>query len=193
MMTARLSGLLSGSAPEQNVAMAGRGGTADAWPPEMVAFRFNRMMLEEFAVDLYFTMAYAEVDLGSGRLRLVQAGHPHPVILRRNGTVEEIGNGGLPIGLLPGATYERVDAHLSPGDRLLLISDGITECAAPDGTEYGTERLARFLADHAGLANGPLLEALAWSLADHSRRSVFQDDVSGVLFAYEPGRPSALP
>jgi sigma-B regulation protein RsbU (phosphoserine phosphatase) len=186
MMTARLSGLLSGAAPERNVALVAHSRGPDAWPPEIVASRFNRLMLEEFQVDLYFTMAYAEIDLATGRLRLVQAGHPHPVILRSDGTVEPLGEGGLPIGLIPAAPYDRVEAQLRPGDRLFLLSDGVTECAAPDGTEYGASRLAAFLTGHAHLPNGALLEALAWSLTDHCGRSVFQDDVSGVLFAYRP-------
>ncbi len=187
MMTARLSGLLSGTVPERNVALTGVAGGAGAWPPEVVASRFNRMMLDEFQVDLYFTLAYADVDLHSGRVTLVQAGHPHPMILRASGGVEAIGQGGLPIGLIPGAVYDRVEAQLRSGDRLFLVSDGVTECAAPDGVEFGADRLEQFLSGHAHLPNAALLEALAWSLAEHCGKDVFADDVSGVLFAWTPG------
>ncbi len=194
MMTARLSGLLSAAAPERNLALSGRSANGSGgWPPEVVAGRFNRMMLEEFQVDLYFTMAYAEVDLRSGHVRLVQAGHPHPLVLRASGGIEVLGNGGLPIGLIPDAGYEGTETRLLPGDRLLLLSDGVTECAAPDGSEFGGEMLLRFLADHAHLPNPALLEALSWSLADHSGLSVFQDDVSGVVFAYDPAASLTLP
>lgn len=184
MMTARLAGLLSGGSPEQNVALSSNAnGGREAWPPEMVAYRFNRMMLDEFRVDQYFTLAYAEVDLATGRVRLVQAGHPHPAILRADGRVEVLGQGGLPVGLVPGAAYDRIEAQLHPGDRLFLLSDGVTECPGANG-DFGEDGLRRFLAGHRDLDGGALLEALVWTLAAHSGLDEFPDDVSGVLFRY---------
>ncbi len=104
MMTARLSGFLSGDLPEQNLALSSAvEGARDAWPPEVVAARLNRVMLEELKVEQYFTMAYAEIDLASGTCQLVQAGHPHPIVMRRTGEIEVLGRGGLPIGLIEGA------------------------------------------------------------------------------------------
>jgi phosphoserine phosphatase RsbU/P len=185
MMTARLAGLLSHVAPEHNLALAmGAGGMIETWPPELVAHRFNRMMIEDMQVDQYFTLGYAEVDLQTGRVSLVQAGHPHPVILRANGAIEFVGSGGLPIGLIPDAVYERVDCRLQPGDRLFLMSDGVTECVAPDGTELSTESLAGMLHRNAGLEGAAFLEALVWDLQDHAGGLDFRDDVSGVLFDY---------
>ncbi|PZX59011.1 sigma-B regulation protein RsbU (phosphoserine phosphatase) [Cereibacter changlensis] len=182
MMTTRLAGLLSAASPERNLALSGAGG---AWPPEELARRFNRMMLEELRIEQYFTMAYAEVDLGSGRVALVQAGHPYPAVLRRDGTVEFLGAGGLPIGLIEQAIYDRVEAQLAPGDRLLLLSDGVTDCRAPDGAELGQEGLARILRANAGLGDAELLEALVWKLHDHAGGADLADDASGVLFCYQ--------
>ncbi|WP_040672042.1 PP2C family protein-serine/threonine phosphatase [Rhodobacter ferrooxidans] len=185
MMTARLAGLLSGASPDQNIALTGgKHGLHDAWPPEMVAARFNRMMLEDMQVEQYFTMAYAEVDVETGRVWLVQAGHPHPVVLRAAGGVEFIGQGGFPIGLIPGARFDRVETWLGPGDRLFLVSDGVTECPDPDGVELGPEGLANFLTASARMESQALLEALVWTLSAHAGGSDFPDDVSGVLFHY---------
>lgn len=185
MMTARLAGHLSGASPDQNIALSGGGeGRQGAWPPEMVAARFNRMMLEDMQVEQYFTMAYAEVDLETGRVQLVQAGHPHPLIIRAGGGIEVLGQGGLPIGLLPDVRFDRVEARLHPGDRLFLLSDGVTECPAPDGRELGAEGLADFLGRNADLEDGALLESLVWALHAHAGGGDFPDDVSGVLFRY---------
>lgn len=186
MMTARLAGLLSGASPEQNIAlMTDAHGQRSAWPPETVASRLNRMMLEEVQVDQYFTLAYVEVDLSTGHVALVQAGHPHPAVLRNDGRVEYLGNGGLPIGLISGATFERLETWLFPGDRLLLISDGVTECPDPSGQELGEAGLTGILQRNAGLNSPDLLEALVWNLYGHSGGQDFPDDVSGILFHFK--------
>lgn len=190
MMTARLAGLLSGAAPDQNIALTGGvDGNRGAWPPEMVAWRLNRMMLDDMQVEQYFTLAYAEIDLVTGKVMLVQAGHPHPVLIRADGRVEQLGQGGMPIGLLPNVVYERIDAQLNPGDRLFLVSDGVTECPDSQGNELGAEGLVKFLHENHQMDPPDLLEALVWMLNAHTGHGDFPDDVSGVLFARSPAPP----
>ena len=185
MMTARLAGFLTGSSPEQNLAFRkGADGEQDALPPEIVAERFNQLMLDEIQAEQYFTMAYAEVNLATGQARLVQAGHPHPMIIRKSGRVEPLGQGGLPIGLIPGAPFDGQDFRLRPGDRLILMSDGVTECPGSDGVDFGEEGLALSLARSAKLGGPALLEALVWDLTAHAGHEAFPDDVSGVLLDY---------
>lgn len=185
MLTARLAGLLSAGAPDHDLTMSTRSqaGT-DAWPPEMVAFRLNKMMTERIQVDQYFTMVYAEVDLQTGTVKLVQAGHPHPLVLRADGRVDVVGQGGLPIGLIDGAVYDRITLRLAPGDRLFLMSDGITECPDPTGVELGTEGTVDLVQASRPLASPDLLEALVWDLARHHGKSEFPDDVSGIVFDF---------
>jgi phosphoserine phosphatase RsbU/P len=115
---------------------------------------------------------------------LVQAGHPHPMILRAGGRLERLGEGGLPIGLIPGAAYENSAFNLSPGDRLFLMSDGITECPGPEGLDLGEDGLAQMLKRLQDLESPALLEALIWDLAEHAGTDRFTDDVSGVLLDY---------
>jgi sigma-B regulation protein RsbU (phosphoserine phosphatase) len=183
MMTARLSGLLSGSSPDQNVALTFDAfGQRDAHPPEVVATRLNRMMFEDIQVEQYFTLAYADIDLYTGKVLLVQAGHPHPAIIRASGEVEYIGDGGMPIGLIHNAEYERIEATLAPGDRIFLVSDGVTECPSPEGEELGEEGLTRILRANHSMPNTALIEALIWDLAAYFGGEDFPDDVSGALF-----------
>lgn len=188
MMTARLAGLLSGASPDQNIALTSAAdGRRDAWPPELVAARLNRMMIEDLQVDQYFTMTYAEIDLATGQCMLVQAGHPHPIVLRRDGAIEALGEGGLPVGLIEGAGYQRVALRLFPGDRLMLVSDGITECPDPAGHELGTEGLEALMLHHAALPSPQLLETLVWDLAGHAGTDEFPDDVSALIFDFRGG------
>ena len=185
MMTARLAGLLSGGSPDQNIALTVTAdGLRGSYPPERVAEKLNRMMIEDMKVDQYFTMIYAEVALDTGAVHLVQAGHPHPVILRTNGRQDSLGAGGMPIGLIEGATYECCTAQLHPGDRLILVSDGITECPDPQGVELGQDGLTAFLARSRVLNSPDLLEALVWDLNSYSGMTIFPDDVSAIVFDY---------
>ena len=187
MMTARLAGLLTGSSADQNLAY-GRDliGRQILLPPEMVAERFNRLMLEEIQVDQYFTMVFAVLDRQTGCLGLVQAGHPHPIVIRASGEVVQVGLGGLPIGLIAGATYDRQEIMLRPGDRLVLVSDGFTECPLPGGADFGEEGLLQSLQTSAHLSGSGLLEALVWDLSRQSGSDSFPDDLSGLVLDFLP-------
>ena len=190
MMTARLAGLLSGSSLDQNMALnSGTKPFGEAWPPELVAARLNRLMLEDLQVDQYFTMAYAEIDLETGRVHLVQAGHPHPVIMRKDGSIDTLGNGGLPIGLIADARYQRIEASLQCGDRLVLLSDGVTECPDPQGIELAEQGLDQILRTNNALQSPALLDALVSDLSQFHGGTNFPDDVSGIIFDFSK-RPS---
>jgi len=184
LMTARLAGLLSGTSPEQNIALVLSDlGIYDARPPAEVAAHLNRVLLEEMETESYFTLLYADVDLISGHVAMVQAGHPHPAIQRACGRVEHPGAGGLPVGLLEGAEYQDFAAELRPGDRLLLASDGITEAANPEGVQLEEAGLSRLMVRNAGLGGPAFLEALVWDLEAFTGGE-FTDDVSAVFFEF---------
>ncbi|MCE5973220.1 fused response regulator/phosphatase [Sinirhodobacter sp. WL0062] len=188
LMTARLAGYLSGATPEQNIALVPASyGHCDARPPAELAAYLNRLVLAEMQTDSYFTLIYADVDLVSGRVELVQAGHPYPAIQRASGAVEYLGDGGLPVGLIEGAEYETVTARLNPGDRLFLMSDGITEAAAADANLLGEERLAEIIEAAAGLRGEAFLNAV-YEKIDRFAGGELADDVSGVLFEFDEMR-----
>jgi sigma-B regulation protein RsbU (phosphoserine phosphatase) len=187
-----LAGLLSGSSPDQNIALRQMpDGSRGAWSPDIVAERLNRVMLEDMQVDQYFTMAYAEIDLITGHTKMVQAGHPYPIILSPLGQTQILGDGGMPIGLIGAAEYSLTEFRLSPGDRLVILSDGVTECPDRNEAELGTEGLVQLLRKSAEMKSSDLLEALIWDLVAYSGREEFPDDVSGLIFDYlGPDLPS---
>jgi len=148
MMTARLGGYLSSKHFDQNVAMEKRFDKFYALlPPEEVAETLNCRLLADAGIEEYFTMVYAIVDLRNGHIRMVQAGHPHPLMLRRDGTTEFLGEGGLPIGLIPDVKFQQIEAKMEPGDRLLLHSDGFTECALAEGGMLDDDGLRKMALD----------------------------------------------
>jgi sigma-B regulation protein RsbU (phosphoserine phosphatase) len=132
----------------------------------------------------YFTLLLADVDLDTGRLVFVQAGHPHPIIQRANGRLEQVGQGGLPIGLIEGATFEQFECTLARGDRILVQSDGITECEDGQGRLLGEDGLMQMMSDLAKTRGSPFLEGLLWKLGDLSGGDEFADDISAVLLEF---------
>lgn len=184
MMTARLAGLLSVASREQNIALFCTADGFGARSPADVAARMNTLILSEMKTENYVTLAYGVVDLRSGQVAMVQAGHPHPVVQRASGIVEWLGDGGLPVGLIAGAQYDTFQVTLAPGDRLLFVSDGVTECTNAQGDELGQEGLATLLDQLRGLHGQALLEALVSDLARWSGRDEFADDISATLLEY---------
>lgn len=185
LMTARLAGYLSGNSPEQNMALVlTEFGIYDARPPEELAEALNTVVLKEMQTENYFTLVYADVDLISGRVAMVQAGHPHPAVIRADGSVEYLGTGGLPVGLIEGATYDAIETLLFPGDRLFLMSDGITEATDSDGEQLGEDGLTRIIGACKGVRGPGFLESLSWHLSEYTNGE-FDDDVSGVYFEFD--------
>jgi sigma-B regulation protein RsbU (phosphoserine phosphatase) len=185
MLAARLAGILTSVTPEANIALSLSGrNRADPWPPEVAAARLNRLLIEHIGTDQYLTCIYAETDLKTGKVALVQAGHPHPYVLRADGGVERVGTGGLPIGLIPEARYTRVEVQMRPGDRLLLVSDGLTEATDAEGRELGEDEVIRLAAAQRDLPVGEMLEGLVWRLAEQSGSDEFADDVSAVVYEF---------
>ncbi|MBB4716300.1 serine phosphatase RsbU (regulator of sigma subunit) [Streptomyces luteogriseus] len=93
-------------------------------------------------------------------LRLTSAGHPAPLIIRRDGTVEEADTGGTLIGVLPTITSRTARVRLAPGETCLLFTDGVTEArGGPLGdTMFGDQRLKRAAAECAGLPAEAVVE-----------------------------------
>ncbi|GAB5438691.1 Transcriptional regulatory protein WalR [Falsiruegeria mediterranea M17] len=187
MMTARLGSYLSSTYFEQNVAMEKRFNRFYALrKPEEVAASLNSRLIADTGIEEYFTMVYAIVDLRSGLLRMVQAGHPHPLVLRRDGRAEFVGEGGVPIGLLPDIPYTQFETQLNPGDRLLLYSDGFTECRLSNGEMLEPEGLLQLVRDCDPQQGGQeFLDDLFWRLTQvMSDEYGMEDDVSATFFEF---------
>jgi sigma-B regulation protein RsbU (phosphoserine phosphatase) len=101
----------------------------------------NRSVARSASGGKFITLFYAEVDVRRGVVRFTNAGHNYPMLRRRDGSIEELQEGGLLLGLFDDATYERGETGFAPGDALLLYSDGISEAADSYGHQFGEDRL----------------------------------------------------
>ncbi|MEV4705268.1 PP2C family protein-serine/threonine phosphatase [Actinoplanes sp. NPDC049316] len=116
-------------------------------------------LLQQFPDARFATAVLAELDLDTGVLRYLNAGHPPPLVMREGRIVETLTAGRrMPLGIPdPQAAYGEVT--LRPGDRLVLYTDGVTEARDAAGEQFGTRRLAELTERHS--ATGvPLPEGL---------------------------------
>jgi anti-sigma regulatory factor (Ser/Thr protein kinase) len=100
----------------------------------------NNRLFPDIPSHMFVTCLYGVLEPASGTLRFANAGHNLPYVHTRDGAVE-LRATGMPLGLLPGMTYEENEATLRPGETLLLYSDGLTEAHSPKREMFGFPRL----------------------------------------------------
>ena len=120
--------------------MAGRPVTAE------LIERLNTHIFESSAPNKFITLFAAHLDLGSGSIRYVSAGHNPAIRVTTEGSVDLLRSHGLPIGMLAHAACVDAETVLAPGDLLCIYSDGLTECENRAGEELGEQRLAELVA-----------------------------------------------
>src|SRR5215813_9785599 len=109
--------------------------------PELIVSGVNRDMCLMSSLVPLASLFVARLDPASGRLDYCSAGHPPALLLRANGELEALSEGGLLLGVLPTAPYERGTVQLGPGDVLLAYSDGVLETVNNSDEEFGLERI----------------------------------------------------
>ena len=134
----------------------------------------------------FFTMILGEVDRQSGKGALVQAGHPNPVLLQFSGAMLILGNGGLPIGVLPVASYEETKFRFDAGDKLLIYSDGFTDTYSDEGIAFSEERLHSLLYAKLRLPTKQLMDDVISYFRAWQGSTKLQDDVTVLILEAKP-------
>ena len=105
----------------------------------------NRVICNNTSFDKFITAFTALFHADTRKVEYVNAGHNPPMLLRANGEVELLETGGLLLGVLKEAAYERGSVTMEPGDVLAIFTDGVTEAMSPDGEEFHEDRLEGIL------------------------------------------------
>jgi len=116
--------------------------------PGEVLSRVNETLLARIPPNMFVTCFYAVLDAGSASLRYANAGHDLPY-LWHGGDAGELRARGMPLGLMPGMSYEEGEISLSEGNCVLFYSDGLVEAHDPKGEMFGFPRLRTLIAEHA--------------------------------------------
>ena len=125
----------------------------DDRPSEILA-ALNEAMLRQLPEDRFCTAACFRLEPQDGStgvgVDVSRAGHPPPLLVRSDGTVEEVGCSGKVLGVFPDAKLQDTSLRLMPGEVLVLYTDGVTEARSPDGDFFGEGRLRHLLRSSVG-------------------------------------------
>ncbi|MFQ5628948.1 MAG: PP2C family protein-serine/threonine phosphatase [bacterium] len=146
--------------------------------PASVIQELNQRFQGENNSMQYFTMVYGTIDTKNKELKLCQAGHPSPIYVKNGAYISHIGNGGMPVGMLPEIEYEEQSFDFTAGDRLFLFSDGVTECENADKEQFSSNRLVQLLEGSRSDSLAVLMQKVKGQLQRWNGSEQFEDDVT---------------
>jgi FixJ family two-component response regulator len=150
--------------------------------PAAVCEKVNRVVCSNTADDRFITFFYGLLDSESNRFVYANAGHNAPMLVRGDGSVIRLEEGGSVLGPFPEWSFTQGEVELRAGDRVLLFTDGITELRDSQGEEFSEERLISLLIENRELDAVRLQAMVMTSVAEFSGGD-FQDDATLIVLA----------
>jgi sigma-B regulation protein RsbU (phosphoserine phosphatase) len=145
------------------------------------ASRINDIIYANTDFNKYATFFYGVLDPERHVLAYTNAGHNPPILLRASGDMEMLEAGGLPVGLMPGSTYDSAATHFDEGDILVCYTDGVTEAESAANEEYGTERLEALVRDQAPGSAAAMLDRILDSVDEFAAGMPQADDITALI------------
>jgi serine phosphatase RsbU (regulator of sigma subunit) len=158
-----------------------------------IAVEVDAAIAAQFGASQFATAVLARLDVATGRLQWINAGHPEPLIVRGPSLVRPPHCPPTrPLGL-QASKPASCETRLEPGDRLVLYTDGITEARSPAGEFFGEQRLADFIsaAAAAGHPAPETVRRLMRHVLGHQADQL-QDDASIVVLEWLTGTEQRL-
>jgi sigma-B regulation protein RsbU (phosphoserine phosphatase) len=135
----------------------------------------------------FITLFYGEIDSDAGRLSYINAGHNYPMLLRGGGRVEELREGGTPLGIFENADFEQGEVEFRQGESLLLYSDGLSEAMDPSGLEFGEDRLRELWGKHGAGPPREVIDLMLEQIAAFRGSASQSDDMTVVVVGAPAG------
>jgi serine phosphatase RsbU (regulator of sigma subunit)/predicted ester cyclase len=159
----------------------------DSSSPGEILGRVNEGLLARIPPNMFVTCFYAILDPESGSLSYANAGHDLPYLCRGSGDAEELRARGMPLGLMPGMSYEEKQTVLDAGQTVLFYSDGLVEAHNLKGQMFGFPRLRALVAEHGeeGSLGAFLMEELYFFVGEGWEQ---EDDITLLTLERSPAR-----
>ena len=171
LMAAKIQGILSAQT------------LGDLPLPGMIA-NINRILTERRIECSFATFFFGILD-SEGSCTYTNAGHIPPVVVRRDGSMSEMTLGGTVLGLFTGIEYESETVQVSPGDHLVLFTDGVLEAENAAGEQYGMERILSILKKCATSSAAEMLARLNQDLNSFSSDAPQHDDITIMVLGFK--------
>lgn len=144
--------------------------------------RANDRLYPDIPAHMFMTCLYAVLDPESGRLRYATAGHNLPYLTTADG-VTELRATGMPLGAMPGMTYQENEVYLAPGNSILLHSAGLAEAHDPTGEMFGFPRFQKVVENSSGSEH--LIDECLTELREFAGRDWEQEKDDSTLVTLE--------
>jgi sigma-B regulation protein RsbU (phosphoserine phosphatase) len=145
-----------------------------------IGTRVNTILHRDGLPNRFATLVYLEVAPTSGRVRVLNAGHMPPFVVRA-ATASELPRGSFALGVMANASFQEQSVDLSEGDTLIAYSDGVTEAMNAAGDFFGDERLAALLPAVSGLPVAVAGEQIVAAVDAFVGAAPRHDDLSVVI------------
>ena len=145
----------------------------------------NRFLNDRTMGNKYATVFYCLIGR-DGRLHYINAGHCAAILISQAGVYEYLETTGMPVGMLPEAEFKVEERQLSPGDRIVIYTDGVTEAQNQRGEFFGRKQLREIVVAHAGDACAALHEAVLRNVKNFTGGAPQADDITLVVLEYHP-------
>jgi serine phosphatase RsbU (regulator of sigma subunit)/pSer/pThr/pTyr-binding forkhead associated (FHA) protein len=144
--------------------------------PSQAVGRINNTVEQNTPQGKFITFFGARLEPKTGQLKYVNAGHNPPMLLRANGDLETLREGGMVLGLFEDVEFDEGTAELRSGDVLLIFSDGVTETWSADDEEFGEDRLIEIARKHCRQDAAEIQTAILKSLDEFGAPGKLSDD-----------------
>jgi len=153
--------------------------------PEAALRDVNQRILNETGADLFVTAFYGVLDPATGRLDYCNAGHIPPVWIDNQMHTYPLTRTGMALGVLSDVKWERATVILSPGDVILLFTDGITEAENREGKFYGNQPILDIAKNCKGLGAEEIKNAILENIHTFSEKAFLSDDITLMVIVRE--------
>ena len=143
--------------------------------------RINNLIFQNTAMDKFITFFYGELDTTKNTFTYCNAGHNPPYKVSRDGKVVELMVGGIVLGMMADMIFETATVVLTPGDRVVLFTDGITEAMNSKEEEFGENRVKELVQKNPTFSAKALMEAIVTGVKDFSGEITHADDITMVV------------
>jgi serine phosphatase RsbU (regulator of sigma subunit)/CHASE2 domain-containing sensor protein len=139
----------------------------------------NRLIVANNREDMFTTLFCGVIDVRSGSMTYCNCGHNPPLVLRGGeSTFEPLRTCGPPLGIMDGVSYVPRSVAISPGDMLLLYTDGVTEAEGPQSVQFGMQRLEETLRETRGHSARAVVEHVIKRVTEFAKGAPQSDDIT---------------